>query len=195
MNPENHSSRLFFSIVALAVILACNPLVIPSPEEPPPSPLPPTVELVVSSPETSEGPAESPVEPVTIRLVRSGDEQIPAGTPVQLAVGWVAATEEVVADFLAAISFTGTLDGEPLSGLNDCWGEIGPYEGTAVSGEAYISEWLYPLGVLDPGEHTVEILGTLLQPVTDGYDSNNDGQLDQYSGEIFQFTVRIVVED
>jgi hypothetical protein len=193
MDSKPQFPALLVSTLTFATVLACQ-LFSPS------TPAPPTVEPSVPTPTLAEEPAaeptENPVEPVTIRLVRSGDERIPAGVPVQLTVGWVAVTEEQVADFLAAISLTGTLDGEPLSGLNDYWGEIGPYEGgAAVSGELHVSEWLYPLGVLDPGEHTVEILGTLQQSVTDGYDSNNDGQPDQYSGEVFHFTVRIVVEE
>ena len=200
MNIERYPFKLLIAILTLAVILACRAWPIPAPGEPPSSPLPPAIEPSVPVPTSPEEPAveptESLVEPVTIRIVRPGDGRIPAGTPVQLTIGWVALTEEQVADFLAAISLTGTLDGEPLSDLNDYWGEIGLYEGGAVgSVEAYISEWLYPLGVLSSGEHTVEIRGTLEQSVTDGYDSNNDGQPDQYSGEVWQFTVQIVVEE
>jgi len=138
-------------------------------------------------------PTESPVEPVTIRLKRAGEERIPAGAPVQLTSGWVTDTEEQLVDFLVAINVTGTLDGQPLPDLNGYWGKIVPYEGVAGGQGNYISQWLYPLGVLSPGTHTVEIRGTLNRPVTDGYDSNKDGLLDEYSGEIWRFTIRIEV--
>jgi hypothetical protein len=36
--------------------------------------------------------------------------------------------------------------------------------------------------------------GTLRQPVTDGFDSNEDGQPDEYSGALWAFTLRIDVE-
>lgn len=200
MDANKRLSWLLLSAISIALILACLPvqnLVTGGPTTTPvnevthPAPEPPG-----SIEEPTDEPAESPVEPVTIRLVQSGDERIPVGTPVQLTIGWVASTEEQVADFLRAVSLTGTLDGQPLTDLNDYWEMIEPYEGE-VSGlsEAYISTWLYPLGLLSPGTHTVEILGTLEQPVTDGYDANNDGQPEEYSGEIFQYTLSIIVEE
>ncbi|MCJ7433431.1 MAG: hypothetical protein MUO77_08095, partial [Anaerolineales bacterium] len=138
-------------------------------------------------------PTESPVEPVTIKLKRDVEERIPAGTPVQLTIGWVTDTEEQVGDFLAAINVTGTVDGQPLPDLNGYCGEIGPYKSMSGGQGNYISQWLYSLGVLSPGTHTVEVRGTLNRPVTDGYDSNHDGQLDKYSGEIWRFSLRIEV--
>jgi hypothetical protein len=103
---------------------------------------------------------------------------------------------EQVGDFLAAVDMSGTLDGQPLPDLNGYWGGIEPYEGgTGGQGEDYISQWLYPLGVLSPGTHTVEIRGTLARPVTDGYDMNKDGQLDEYSGEIWRFSLRMEVHE
>jgi hypothetical protein len=139
-------------------------------------------------------PTESPVEPVTIKLKRNGEERIPAGTPIQLTIDWLADTEEQVTDFMAAIDVTGKLDGQPLPDLNGYWGEIKLYEDAAggQSGD-YLSQWLYPLGVLSPGTHTVEIWLTLDRPVTDGFDLNNDGRLDEYVGEICRFFLSIEV--
>jgi predicted amidohydrolase YtcJ len=133
-------------------------------------------------------------EPVTIKLFKEEQQQVPAGTPVQLTIGWVADTEEQVADFLAAVSMTGTLDGLPLPDLNGYWGEIESFESNYGDHEGFLSNWLYPLGVLNPGTHTVEVLGSLDQPVTDGYDANDDGQPDEYSGEVWNFTLHIEVE-
>ena len=139
-------------------------------------------------------PTESPVEPVTIKLKRTGEERIPAGTPIQLTIDWLADTEEQVTDFLAAIDVTGKLDGQPLPDLNGYWGEIKLYEGVAggQSGD-YLSQWLYPLGVLSPGMHTVEVWLTLDRPVTDGFDTNNDSRLDEYVGEFLRFFLNIEV--
>jgi hypothetical protein len=139
-------------------------------------------------------PPERTVEPVTIKLKLAREERIPAGTPIQLSVAWMADTEEQVVDFLAAVDMTGTLDGKSLPNLNSYWGEIKPYEGGAGGqGKDYLSQWLYLLGVLSPGTHTVEVWLTLDRPVTDGYDSNKDGQPDEYSGEIWRFSFRIEV--
>ena len=147
--------------------------------------------LPASEPEGSS--TESPLEPVIIRLFKE-EEHLPAGTPIALTIGWVSDTKAQTEDFLASVSMAGTLDGEPLTGLDDYWGEIGIFEGSyGVENEDYISNWLYPLGVLDPGTHVVEITGTAAWPVTDGADLNEDGILDEYTGEFWHFTVKIVV--
>ena len=131
---------------------------------------------------------------MTIKLF-ADQQQVPAGTPIQLTIGWSTDTEDQVADFLAAISLTGTLDGQPLSDLDNYWGEIEPLENNYGDQSHYISTWLSPLGILSPGSHVVEIRGILRQPVTDGFDADNDGQPDMYSGEVWQFTIHIVVEE
>ena len=131
---------------------------------------------------------------MTIKLF-ADQQQVPAGTPIQLTIGWSTDTEDQVADFLAAISLTGTLDGQPLSDLDNYWGEIEPLENNYGDQSHYISTWLYPLGILSPGSHVVEIRGILRQPVTDGFDADNDGHPDMYSGEVWQFTIHIVVEE
>jgi hypothetical protein len=198
MNIEKWFFKFFLSTLALAIILACNAWPIPAPTETASTPETGSWGSIVASPEEPavELP-ESPVEPVTIKLKRDVEERIPAGAPVQLTVGWAADTEEQVRDFLAAVDMTGTLDGQPLPDLNGYWGEIEPREGGnyGSQGEDYLSQWLYPLGVLSAGTHTVEVQGTLERPVTDGIDSDNDGQLDEYSGEIWQFTLHLVVEE
>jgi len=138
--------------------------------------------------EPAAEPTESPLEPVTIKLKQNAQERVPAGTPIQLTTNWLADSQEHAADFLAAVSLHGTLDGQPLPDLDGSWGSIAPYQD-----RGYITQWLYPLGILSPGAHDLEIWCTLGQPVTDGYDENNDGQPDMYSGETWRFTVPIEV--
>jgi hypothetical protein len=133
-------------------------------------------------------PTATPVKPVMIKLKQNAKERVPAGTPIQLTTGWATDSQEHVSDFLAAASLNGTLDGQPLPDLNNSWGSIVPYQGSG-----YISQWLYPLGVLSPGTHNLEVWCTLSQPVTDGNDSNNDGQPDMYSGEVWRISMQIVV--
>ena len=135
-------------------------------------------------------PSKVPVIPVTIKL-KNGEERIPARTPIQLSTGWATDKKEQLADFLAAVNMSGTLDGKSLSNLTSFWGEIEPYKGGTAGN--YISHWLLPLGVLNPGDHSVEIRCTLSRPVTDGYDMNKDGKLDEYSGEIWHITLHIKV--
>jgi serine/threonine protein kinase len=148
---------------------------------------------VTNNPGADSGTIKHTGEQVTVKL-NAGEQQVAAGASIQLSMGWLAANEEQVADFLSALNMTGTLDGKPLTGLENYWGEI--EQNTGGQGETskyHKSTWLYPLGVLSPTTHTIEIRSALDHPVTDGFDSNGDGKTDEYSGEIYHFTMSIVV--
>jgi hypothetical protein len=93
-----------------------------------------------------------------------------------------------MADFLAAATLNVSLHGQPLADVNDYWGPIESFPDAV-----YISQWLYPLGVLAPGTYGLELRCTLSQPVTDGFDTNKDGQADMYSGEIWNISMQIAV--
>jgi hypothetical protein len=125
-------------------------------------------------------PTVAPLEPVTIKLRKDTQEHVPAGTPIQLTIGWLADSQEHVADFLAVASLHGTLDGQPLPDLDGYWGSIVPYQD-----KGYLTQWLYLLDVLSPGTHNLEIWCTLSQPVTDGSDV--------YSSEVWRISMQIVV--
>jgi hypothetical protein len=58
-----------------------------------------------------------------------------------------------------------------------------------------MSRWLYPVGVLTPGTHLVDSRGTLLRTVTDGFDYDGNSLPDEYSGIVWQTSLRIVIED
>jgi hypothetical protein len=139
---------------------------------------------------TTADPRRMPIFPVTIKP-RNGEERIPAFTPIRLTMRWTTDTEEQVNNFLAAVDVTGTLDGQPLRDLNDYWGEAEPYEGGTAGN--YVSQWLYPLGVLRPGKHILSVQVKLDSTVTDGHDNNQDGNLDEYFGEIYESTLHIIV--
>ncbi len=144
--------------------------------------------------ESSETPTESALEPLTLKLYKK-EQHVPAGMPIQVTIGWVCDTVEQMDDFFAAVSLSGTLDGRPLTDLDDYWGEVGTYEGSyGTDSEDYRSDLLYPLGVLEPGTHVLKIIGTAEWPITDGYDLDGDGVLDEYSGDFWDFSVQIIVE-
>jgi hypothetical protein len=150
----------------------------------------PTAEEPTGTPE----PTQTPVEPVRILLHREGETRVELGTPIELYTGWACASQEQVADYMAAVTFSGSLDGQPLQDMDDYWGEIEPYEGIPGVSEAYVSYWAYPLGVLSPGTYVVEARRTLNWTVTDGFDADGDGLPDEYSG-FRDFTIRIIVEE
>jgi hypothetical protein len=145
--------------------------------------------------ENDESPVENTPEPVILKLFTS-EHHVLVGTPIQLTLGWASDTKAQMVDFFNSVSLSGTLDGQPLTDLDDYWGEIAIFESSyGKENEDYISTWLYPLGVLSPGMHLVEITGTAAWPITDGFDADSDGILDEYDGEALQFSVQIIVEE
>jgi len=118
-------------------------------------------------------------EPITLSIIKK-QSNVPSGTPVELSLGWEAATKQQVTDFLDSAQLEITLDGEPLKNTGDYWGEIKP------NGDRFGSQWLYPIGVLDPGKHQVEIVLSVSKPVLDGLGNT-------YSGTILQNTLQVDV--
>ena len=137
---------------------------------------------------------EGPPEPVSVGL-SAGEKQVPANTPVVLSIAWVADTSEQVADWLASVDLVVTLDGEPLPDTDDYWSEIEEVEDLDEDGDAeYVSRWRYPVDVLSPGTHSVETEYRLQWPVTDGFDDDGDGALDEYY-EPWGYSLQIIVMD
>lgn len=122
-----------------------------------------------------------------------GDASVPTSTPIILTIAWIADTPELVADYLAALDLTVTLDGAPLPDVMDYWSEIeedGDYDEDGDTD--YESRWRYPVGVLSAGEHQVESEFRLQWPVTDGFDLDENGILDEYSGS-WEYSLQITV--
>jgi len=122
-----------------------------------------------------------------------GDAWVPTGTPIILTISWIADTPELVADYLASLDLTVTLDGAPLPDVMDHWSEIEENGDFDEDGDTdYESRWRYPVGVLSVGEHQVESEFRLRWPVTDGFDLDEDGVPDEYSGS-WEYFLQIIV--
>jgi hypothetical protein len=131
-------------------------------------------------------------EPVMVSLMQ-GDAWVPTSTPIILTIAWIADTPELVADYLASLDLTITLDSAPLPNVMDHWGEIEEYGDYDEDGDTdYVSRWRYPVGVLSAGEHQVESEFRLQWPVTDGFDLDEDGIPDEYSGS-WEYFLQIIV--
>lgn len=141
-----------------------------------PSPTP-EVEIVVGE------------EPIIIWMHKEEDQYVPAGTPLQLGAGWLCSSEKYVYDFLDAVTTSGSLDGETLFGMNSAWSEPMEHE------NGYVTYFLFPLDDLPPGAYEVEILVTLDQTILDGFDSDEDGELDTYAGILWNLRKVIIVEE
>jgi predicted amidohydrolase YtcJ len=123
-----------------------------------------------------------PVEPVIVHLAQ-GDAWVPAGTPIILITRWVVDQPGLVDDYLASLDLTVTLDGETLPGVIDYWGEVEEYGDFDGDGDTdYVSNWEYSVGALSVGTHQVESEFHLRWPITGGFDLDEDGVPDEYSG-------------
>ena len=146
--------------------------------------------------QTPVGPSAAPTaesgEPLEISLMAQ-EERVAANTPIFLRLGWITDTPEQVADFLRSLELVVSLDGEVLRDTGNYWSEIEGYGDADQDGDTdYLTQWLYPVGVLAPGTHRVEGEIRLQWPVADGSDSDGDGLLDEFSGP-WNFSLQIVV--
>jgi len=120
-------------------------------------------------------------EPVEISILQKS-RIVPLDTPVIMTFGWGAATEELTNDFISSAQFEVTLDGTAQTDAANPWREI-----ESSGNGQFQSRWSYPLGILEPGQHTVKVKITLANPVSDGL--GND-----YNGQILETTMQISVE-
>ena len=137
-------------------------------------------------------PAIEANEPMEISLM-AGEGRVAASTPVVLRFGWEADTAQQVADFLAAAELVASLDGVPLPDSAQYWSEVEETGNRDANGEPnYQTFWRYPLGVLTPETHQVEAELRFQRPVTDGFDTDGNGEPEEYS-ETIPFSLQIVV--
>ena len=107
----------------------------------------------------------------------------------------MADSPSLVADYLDALDLVVTLDGDPLADPLAHYGPVEECGDRYGDGDTdYHSACEYEVGVLGPGVHQVEAQFRLLRTVTDGFDRDGDGNLDQFSGDHLN-QVRIVVGD
>lgn len=120
---------------------------------------------------------------------------IQSGKTIELRYGaWGANGEERARDNARYLTVNLTIDGRPFNGQRlFVSSSFIPCDNIPSN-----SYWIQHTALIDslaPGEYTVEVVFTFDQEITDGYDIDNDGQLDSYdtSTPIFQ-TYTIVVQ-
>jgi hypothetical protein len=111
---------------------------------------------------------------------------VPTEQPVVLHLGWLAKTRSQAEGFADNAIVTLRVDDHEFIGLHEYWEPVLPYA------TGYGLEWNVPLDLLSPGVHRIEYSLSLSDQVTDGFDLDNDGKLDQYGpGDVLNGWVEI----
>ena len=93
--------------------------------------------------------------------------------PVVLTWGWVAVTEAYRQDYIDAASFAVQIDGQNT--------DISSATLTlSTQPNGFAARWSFPPRIFSPGTHQIIPSVTISRQITDGYDSNSDGNLDTY---------------
>jgi hypothetical protein len=124
--------------------------------------------------------------PIPVYVNLQDTFRVPAGQSVALHMGWLTSTRSQAKSFVDSTIFTLTIDGQEYTGLQEYWGPVIPFA------DGYGLEWNLPLTILSPGVHRIDYTLRLTEQVTDGFDLDNNGKLDQYGpGEVFNGWVEI----
>ncbi|MEW6092983.1 MAG: hypothetical protein AB1531_03355 [Chloroflexota bacterium] len=109
------------------------------------------------------------------------------GQPVNLYWRWGAATDEYRQEYIDAASFSLLVDGQ-LMDISSADQDFEPcYGGPCIT-------WRLPAITLENGEHKVEMTTKLEKQVTDGYDFDENGELDVYGPGEWTDTCMIAVD-
>ena len=108
--------------------------------------------------------------------------------------GWLAIGEDLAIDNAQHLTVDLVIDGELVSGVQQPVVPGSEIPCAAPPEDAYGVYYVTQLGSLDAGEHAVSVTWSLDAQVTDGYDSDGDGQLDLYGpGEVATQEFTIIV--
>jgi hypothetical protein len=108
---------------------------------------------------------------------------VPSGSAVRLTTQWYVDTPDLADDWLDALNLTVEVDGAALSDVAEYWGTVEALADIDEDGDMdYVTRWAYPIGTLGGGAHTVESHFSLAYPITDGFDFDEDGEPDEFSG-------------
>lgn len=110
------------------------------------------------------------LEPAYLPL-RTQETQVQNSQPIFLFSAWVAKTPELTNDFLDSIDISGRIDGFLVDDTSSFWSGVIETEDIDGDGEKdYVVTWIYPIGVLLPGNHTVILNWEYDNSVISGFD-------------------------
>jgi WD40 repeat protein len=109
---------------------------------------------------------------------------IAANQPVTIIWSWFATTIPLVEDHRRAADYTITLDGEPIPNSR-----LSPIQRDPANDNHWTLYYRAPVGLLEPGAHTVTYHLTWQVPITDGLDEFGPGTAQEDNTGQCQFTV------
>lgn len=204
MHTQKRSSMIFVAAFCLLCVLACDlpisfgakptPQVIVITATPPQGAT--SYSAIVSTPVSTVAPAPTQTvsqnsSDVYLKPFCNCAENVSAGKRIFVRFAWVAATEALVNDFIQAATYTPVFisSGKPNQ-KETHWTkpEYVTKDGT------YMAYWITELPTLAPGRYNVKTEIHLDRTVTDGFDDNKDGKLDQYGpGVVFEGTIDLTI--
>ncbi len=121
---------------------------------------------------------------------------VEANRPIQLLYGvWVAKGKGFLEDDLKHLSVKLRVDGKIMQGELQSPTPISRIPCGKVFEEGYWAAYMIQLPPLSPGEHIIEFVYSFDGQVTDGYDSDGDGELDLFGpGEWGEQSYTLIVE-
>lgn len=112
--------------------------------------------------------------------------RMPADQPVLLHLGWLASSRSQANLFVDLAEITLKVNGQEYVGFQEYWEPVLPYS------NGYGVDWNLPLVELSPGLHRIDYVIKLKEQITDGFDLDGNGKLDQYGpGEVLNGWVEI----
>ena len=124
---------------------------------------------------------------------------------VYVQYGWAACSRGLVSDYFDSIGHEFYLNGDHLysSGEigNDLWGPIEPFldwggeECLWHVDNTWLAWWNYRLGMMKAGDYEIHFIRSFDFTITDGTDSDGDGNIDIREGTQEYFTTLHIVED
>jgi hypothetical protein len=164
-----------------------------------PQPLPTDTAALPTATVSAPPPSATPtLEPVTVRL-REGEgrrETVGANRPIIVEWGWAVCNPGLLQENVDSMIFEIRLDGAVMAS-----GPMQEYRGPVVEGDGaggvhtWGVSWSYPLGPFESGSsHKVELLWTFSRAVSDGCDSNGDGQLDMFGPSVSTLRLELVTQ-
>lgn len=116
-----------------------------------------------------------------------------------LGIGWGACTPGLVTAWIHAADYHWSMDSTPILSAKQAanyWGPVesrGPNSACLIgAGNLWAASWRYSIGSLSAGDYEISLIYGTDHKMTDGGDSDGDGQLDFYQQLETNVTIHVI---